>query len=90
MGWHVRPRPIEFGDCRAVGRKGVEDVVIADPKDRRPKLHALGVAAIGVQLRRLKAQILEFDAAIKAWHHSNKRRRQLNGILGFAPALGRR
>ena len=52
-----------------VGRKGVEDLlrVVADPKYKRvPKIARACLAALGAQLRTLKAQILEFDRMINA------------------------
>ena len=45
------------------------------------------VAALGVQLRMLKAQILEFDRQIMAWHRSNETSRRLDEIPGVGPAL---
>jgi transposase len=71
----IRGHLAEFGIVAAVGRKGVEDLlrVVADPKDERvPKVARACVVALGAQLRMLKAQILEFDRMINAWHRSNK------------------
>jgi transposase len=44
-------------------------------------------AALGVQLRLLKAQILKFDRRIMAWHRSNETSRRLDAIPGVGPAL---
>ena len=80
----------EFGIVAPVGRKGVEDLlrVVADPKDERvPKVARACVVALGAQLRMLKAQILEFDRMINAWHRSNKTSKELDEIPGVGPAL---
>src|SRR2546425_6178814 len=60
----------EFGIIARVGRNGVEELldVVADSSDERvPEVARACVAALGVQLRMLKAQILEFDRRIMAW-----------------------
>ena len=47
--------------------------VVADADDQRlPELARGCVAALGAQLRMLKAQILEFDRRILAWHRSDE------------------
>jgi transposase len=38
-------------------------------------------------LRALKAQILEFDRCIIAWHRSNATSQRLDAIPGVGPAL---
>jgi transposase len=43
--------------------------------------------ALGSQLRSLKAQILEFDRCIIAWHRSHATSKQLDAIPGVGPAL---
>jgi hypothetical protein len=56
---------------------------------RREFISLLGgapVAALGAQLRMLKAQILEFDRRIMAWHRSNATSKRLDAI----PGSGRR
>src|SRR5215813_289246 len=45
------------------------------------------LAALGTQLRGLKAQILEFDRLINAWHRSNEASKRLDEIPGVGPAL---
>ena len=45
------------------------------------------LAALGAQLRMLKAQILEFDRQIMAWHRSNETSKRLDEIPGVGPAL---
>jgi transposase len=45
------------------------------------------VAALGAQLRMLKAQILEFDRMIRAWHRSSEASRRLDAIPGVGEAL---
>jgi len=72
-------------DRGTVGRQGVEDLldVIADPMDRRvPEVARACVAARSIQLRMLKAQVLEFDCRIMAWHRSNETSRRLDEIPG--------
>ena len=69
---------------------GVEQLlaVSTDANDKRVPEVARGcVAALGVQLRMLKAQILEFDRRIMAWHRSNEPSRRLDAIPGIGPAL---
>ena len=61
---------------------------IADANDARvPEVARACVAALGVQLRQLKAQILELDRRILAWHRSNETSRRLNQIPGVGPVL---
>src|SRR5262245_23662892 len=45
------------------------------------------VAALGAQLRMLKAQILEFDRRIISWHRSNETSKRLDEIPSVGPAL---
>jgi transposase len=45
------------------------------------------LAALGAQLRVLKAQVLEFDRCILAWHRSNETSKRLDEIPGVGPAL---
>src|SRR6202023_2712092 len=45
------------------------------------------VAALGTQLGTLKAQILQFDRLIMAWHRSSEASRRLDAIPGVGPAL---
>src|SRR5574339_509675 len=52
-----------------------------------PELARACVAALGAQLRMLKAQILEFDRRIMAWHRSNETSRRLDELPGVGPAL---
>jgi len=73
-----------------VGRNGVEELlgVVADPSDKRvPEIARACLAALGAQLRVLKAQILEFDRMINAWHRSNETSKRLDEIPGVGPAL---
>src|SRR5512145_293320 len=63
----IRAHLAEFGIVARVGRNGVAELleVAADPADRRlPEVARTCVMALGVQLRMLKAQILEFDRRI--------------------------
>jgi transposase len=86
----IRAHLAEFGIVAPVGRKGVEELlkVVADAGDQRvPEIARACVAALGVQLRMLKAQILEFDRRIMAWHRSNPASKRLDAIPGVGPAL---
>src|SRR5689334_23771444 len=69
----IRAHLAEFGIVAPVGRHGVEQLlgVAADSNDKRlPEVARACVAALGAQLRMLKAQILQFDRMIRAWHRS--------------------
>src|SRR5579864_286433 len=86
----IRAHLAEFGIVAPVGCRGVEELldVVADPNDKR----LLDVAraclvALGAQLRSLKAQILEFDRLIMAWHRSNETSMRLDAIPGVGPML---
>ena len=73
-----------------VGRKGVDQLleVVADARDARlPEMARACVAALGLQLQALKAQILAFDRRIVAWHRSNGTSKRLDAIPGIGPAL---
>jgi transposase len=86
----IRAYLAEFGIVAPVGRRGVEQLleVVADASDRRlPEVARMCLAALGSQLRRLKAQILEFDRRIMAWHRSNAASKRLDAIPGVGPAL---
>jgi transposase len=86
----IRAHLAEFGIVAPVGRKGVEELlgVVADASDKRlPEIARACLAALGAQLRMLKAQILEFDRMINAWHRSNETSKRLDEIPGVGPAL---
>ena len=86
----IRAHMAEFGIVAPVGRQGVEQLLAAltDPNDKRvPEIARGCIAALGAQLRMLKAQILEFDRRIIAWHRSNEMSRRLDAIPGIGPAL---
>ena len=86
----IRAHLAEFGTVAPVGRNGVEELlgVVADHGDKRvPEVARACLAALGAQLRMLKAQILEFDRMINAWHRSNDTSKRLDGIPGVGPAL---
>ena len=86
----IRAHLAEFGIVAPVGRKGVEQLlgIVADAADKRlPDVARACVAALGVQLRMLKAQILQFDRLISAWHRSSEASRRLDDIPGVGPAL---
>ena len=86
----IRAHLAEFGIVAPVGRHGVEQLlgVAADSNDKRlPEVARTCVTALGVQLRMLKTQILEFDRRIMAWHRSSEASRRLDDIPGVGPAL---
>src|SRR5438034_5393838 len=86
----IRAHLAEFGIVAPVGRNGVEQLlgVVADANDKRlPEVARACVAALGVQLRMLKAQILEFDRRIMAWHRSNEMSKRLDQVPGVGPVL---
>jgi len=86
----IRAHLAEFGIVAPVGRNGVEELldVVADPDDARvPEVARECLGALGAQLRMLKAQVLEFDRRILAWHRSNATSKRLDEIPGVGPAL---
>src|SRR5271169_2520700 len=86
----IRAHLAEFGIVAPVGRNGVEELltVVADASDKRLSDVARAcVAALGTQLRMLRAQILEFDRIIRAWHRSNEMSRRLDDCPGVGPIL---
>jgi transposase len=81
----IRAYLAESGIVAPVGRRGVEQLleVVADTADRRlPEVARACLAALGSQLRALKAQILEFDRRIIAWHRSHATSKRLDAIPG--------
>ncbi len=86
----IRAHLAEFGIIAPVGRRGVEELLraVSDANDRRlPDLARACVAALGSQLRTIKAHILHFDRMITAWHRSNNMSRRLDELPGVGPAL---
>jgi transposase len=86
----IRAHLAEFGIVAPVGRQGVEQLlgIVADGHDKRlPEIARACVAALGAQLRMLKAQILQFDRMIIAWHRSSEASKRLDEIPGVGPAL---
>ena len=86
----IRAHLAEFGIVAPVGRNGVETLlnIIADTTDQRvPEIARACLAALGAQLRMLKARIVEFDRLIMAWHRSNETSKRLDEIPGVGPAL---
>src|SRR5882724_10445204 len=84
----IRTHLAEFGIVAPVGRNGVEQLlgVVADANDKRlPEIARACIAALGTQLRVLKAQILNFDRQIMAWHRSNETSKRLDEIPGVGP-----
>jgi transposase len=86
----IRAHLAEFGIVAPVGRNGVEQLldVAADASDKRlPEAARACLLALGAQLRTLKAQILNFDRQIMAWHRSSEASKRLDEIPGVGPAL---
>ena len=86
----IRAHLAEFGIVAPIGRNGVEQllsVVAAGTDKRLPEVARACVAALGTQLRVLKAQILQFDRRITAWHRSNEASKRLDEIPGVGPVL---
>src|SRR5689334_13637185 len=86
----IRAHLAELGIVARAGRQGGEQLleVAADPKDQRlPDAARACVVALGIELRMLKAQVLEFDRRIMAWHRSNATSRRLDEIPGVGPTL---
>jgi transposase len=86
----IRAHLAEFGIVAPVGRNGVEQLlgIVADPNDKRlPEVARVCIAALGTQLRGLKAQVLNFDRQIMAWHRSNETSKRLDEIPGVGPVL---
>jgi transposase len=86
----IRAHLAEFGIIAPIGRNGVEQLltIAADSNDKRlPEVARVCVAALGAHLQTLKAQILEFDRMIRAWHRSSEASRRLDDIPGVGPAL---
>jgi transposase len=86
----IRAHFAEFGIVAPVGRNGVEELlnVVVDSNEKRlPEVARGCLAALGTQLRALKAQILEFDRRIMAWHRSNETSKRLDDIPGVGPVL---
>jgi transposase len=86
----IRAYLAEFGIVAPVGRQGVEQLlgVVADATDNRlPEVTRDCVAALGAQLQMLKAQILQFDRLISAWHRSSEASKRLDAIPGVGPVL---
>ena len=86
----IRAHFAEFGIVAPVGRRGVEELlqIVADASDKRlPEVARACLAALGAQLRMLKAQILNFDRMITAWHRSNELSKRLDELPGVGPAL---
>src|SRR5215813_137129 len=89
----IRAHLAEFGIVAAVGRHGMEQLlnVVADAGDKRlPEVARPCLMALGPQLRALKAQLLELDRLIAAWHRSNETSKRLDAIPGVGHVLAMR
>ena len=91
LGDQCNPGPSCRVRDRCAGRRhGVEELlkVVADPNDKRvPEIARACLSALGVQLREIKEQILEFDRLIRAWHRSNEMSMRLDEAPGVGPVL---
>jgi transposase len=86
----IRAHLAEFGIVAPVGRRGLEELlnVIGEASDKRlPEVARACLATLGSQLQMLKAQILNFDRMITAWHRSNETSKRLDELPGVGPAL---
>ncbi|MEO1282792.1 MAG: IS110 family transposase [Pseudomonadota bacterium] len=86
----IRAHMAELGIVAPVGRKGVDrllEIATDTTDDRIPEIARDCLKALGEQLQMLKAQILEFDRRITAWHRSNELSRRLDDLPGVGPAL---
>ncbi len=85
----IRGHLAEFGIVAPVGRNGLEALlkIVSGEDSRLPEIVRASVEALALQLRSLKAQILEFDRKIMQWHRSNELSRRLDEISGVGPAL---
>jgi transposase len=86
----TRAHLAEFGIVAPVGRKGVEQLleIVTDAEDKRvPEVARACITALGAQLRALKAQILELDRRIMAWHRSSETSKRLDEIPGVGHVL---
>jgi transposase len=84
----IRAHLAEFGIFAPVGRNGVEELfdIVVDSSDKRlPDIARTCLAALGAQLRMLKAQVLDFDRRITASHRSSEAGRRLDKIPGVGP-----
>jgi transposase len=86
----IRGHLAEFGIVAPVGRNGLEALLkfVATEEDTQlPEIVRQSIEALALQLRSLKAQILEFDRKILQWHRSNELSKRLDEIPGVGPAL---
>ena len=86
----IRAHMAELGIVAPVGRRGVDrllEIATNTTDDRVPAVARDCLKALGEQLQILKAQILDFDRRIMAWHRSNELSRRLDDLPGVGPAL---
>jgi transposase len=86
----IRGHLAEFGMVAPVGRNGLEKLLsmaVSEDGMRVPEIVRSSIEALALQLRALKAQILEFDRKIMQWHRSNELSKRLDEIPGVGPAL---
>ncbi len=86
----IRAHMAEFGIVANVGRMGVDQLlrIASDPGDTRiPEVARGCMMTLGQQLQLLKAQLLDLDRRIIAWHRSSETSKQLDALPGVGPAL---
>lgn len=86
----IRAHLAEFGIVAPLGRNGVEELldVVANPDDPRvPDAARLCLLLLDKQLQLVRAQILELDQRLSAWHRSNETSKRLDAIPGVGTAL---
>lgn len=86
----IRAHLAEFGIVAPLGRNGVEELldVVANPEDERvPETARMCLLLLDKQLQLVKAQVLELDQRLSAWHRSNQTCKRLDAIPGIGPAL---
>jgi transposase len=85
----IRAHLAEFGIGGRVGRRGVEKLIADSNEVRIPIVARVCIAALGVQFRQLKTQILELKRLERqAWQRPDRKRGTLK--KSCAPGLASR
>lgn len=86
----IRAHMAEFGIVANVGRMGVDQLlrIASTPGDTRiPEVARGCMITLGQQLQLLKAQLLDLDRRIIAWHRSSETSKRLDSLPGVGPVL---
>ena len=86
----IRAHMAELGIVAPVGRRGIDQLLKEASNSDDPRIPEVArqcLQVLGEQLKMLKAQILNFDRRIMAWHRSNEMSRRLDDLPGVGPAL---